>query len=287
MTEDFKKLKETVDKSDVVSVKKDIDELEKKVNKNTTNYGTFKTEIDNLTKKVDNVKPGSGLPPGDYVKKTDYDKDKATYVKRTDYATNKNKLLSTDEYEKDKRDELALKKDLTVYLKKDELNSSVSTFLQSSDSTNPLKEYVEKKDLNQDVSTFLKSSVSSNPLNDYAKKTYVDDKIKNIKGGGGTVDLSGYTKQTDFITFKDKTQKDLVTLRSDVAKNYTLKKDLDVAGIDKKLSTLMGREFFNGTDGTINEHVYSPDLRQIKFVFWRKRSGRWMDLVARVRWPVE
>ena len=114
--------------------------------------------------------------------------------------------LSTDEYEKDKRDELALKKDLTIYTKKDELNSSVSTFLKSSD--------------------------SSNPLNDYAKKIYVDDKIKNIKGGGGTVDLSGYTKQTDFITFKDKSQKDLLTLRSDVAKNYTLKKDLDVAGID-------------------------------------------------------
>ena len=46
----------------------------------------------------------------------------------------------------------------------------------------------------------------------------------------------------------------------------------------KKLSALMGREFFNGTDGTINEHVYSPDLRQIKFVAGGKgQVGEWMS----------
>ena len=129
----------------------------------------------------------------------------------------------------------------------------------------------------QNVSTFLKSSDSTNPLNDYAKKTYVDDKIKNIKGGG-SVDLSGYTKETEFISFKDKVQKDMTTFRSEVAKNYTLKKDLDVAGIGKRLSALMGREFFNGTDGTINEHVYSPDLRQIKFVAGNKgQVGEWLS----------
>ena len=106
------------------ATKVELNTLETKVNKNTSDYGTLKT-------RVDNIKTTGGLPAGDYVKKTDYDKDKATYVKKTDYASDKNKLLSTDEYEKDKRDELALKKDLTKYTKKDDLNTDVSTFLKS------------------------------------------------------------------------------------------------------------------------------------------------------------
>ena len=102
-----------------------IRSLKGQVDKNTTDYGTLKAGVDKntknyetLNKKIDNVKPGTGLPSGDYVKKTDYDKTRVTYVKKTDYAADKNKLLSTDEYEKDKRDELALKKDLAGILKK-------------------------------------------------------------------------------------------------------------------------------------------------------------------------
>ena len=98
----------------------------------------------------------------------------------------KTKLLSTGEYEKDKRDELALKKDLVGYTKKDELNTSVSTFLKSADSNNPLKGYVEQKNVRYAIATFLRSVGADNPLGDYAKKTYVDDKIKNIKGGSRT-----------------------------------------------------------------------------------------------------
>ena len=54
----------------------------------------------------------------------------------------------TDRYERDKRDELTLKKDLVGYTKKDELNVSVSIFLRSADVNNPLKGYVEQKTLN-------------------------------------------------------------------------------------------------------------------------------------------
>ena len=203
------------------------------------------------------------------MKKTDYDKDKNDYVKKTDYVSDKNKLLSTDEYEKDKRDELALKKDLTGYTKKDELNTSVSTFLKSADSNNPLKGYVEQKNFRYAITTFLRSTGTDNPLGNYAKKTYVDDKIKNIKGG--SQDLSGYTKQTDFIAFKDAANKNyasinqLTALKSDVSKNYTLKKDLDVGIIKKELSVLMGRSFFNGIDGLLNEHIYAPKIKTLKF----------------------
>ena len=268
--EDFKKLKETVDGSDIVSVKKDIaglksstdilktnvtslegtinkngtdygvlkgkvekymtdySSLKGKVDKNTTDYRAIKARVDQntknyetLKKEIDNIKPGTGLPPSDYVKRTDYDKDKAAYVKKTDYASDKNKLLSTDEYEKDKQDELELKKDLIGYTKKDELNTSVSTLLKSTD--------------------------SDNPLGDSAKKSYVADKVKNIKGA----DLSGYTKQTDFIAHKDKIQKylgnyttksQLMTLQANVAKDYLLRKDLDVTNIKKTLSAVMGRD---------------------------------------------
>ena len=250
--------------------------LKSKVDKNTSDYSDLKTKVDKntknyeaLNKKIDNVKPGTGLPPGDYVKKTDYDKDKATYVTKTDYSTDKNKLLSTDEYEKDKRDELALKKDLTAYTKKNELNTSVSTFLKSADASNPLKGYVEQKNFKYAITVFLRSPNADNPLHDYAKKSYVDDKVKNIKGG--TQDLSGYTKQTDFIAFKDAANKNyatinqLTTLKSDVSKNYTLKKDLDVEIIKKELSVLMGRSFFNGIDGLLNEHIYAPKIKTLKF----------------------
>ena len=298
LTDDFDKLKKTVEGSDLSSVKKDIatnksstdslrtkvsgletkvnnntkdcssltrlasplaklelKTLEAKVNKNTAEYGTIKT-------RVDNIKTTGGLPAGDYVKKTDYDKDKATYVKKTDYSTDKNKLLSTDEYEKDKRDELALKTDLTKYTKKDDLNTDVSTFLKSADASNPLKGYVEQKNFRYAITMFLRSSGVDNPLTTYAKKTYVDDKIKGIKGG--TADLSGYVKQTDFITYKDKIQKDfgnyatrsqLMTLHHMVLTNYLPKKDFEATGIKGNLAALMGREFFNGTDGLINEHV--------------------------------
>ena len=136
----------------MTKIPQNYSDLKGKVDKNTTDYGTLKAGVDKntknyetLNKKIDNIKPGTGLPAGDYVKKTDYDKDKGTYVKKTDYAADKNKLLSTDEYEKDKRDELALKKDLTGYTKKDELNTSVSTFLKSADVNNPLRGYVEQK----------------------------------------------------------------------------------------------------------------------------------------------
>ena len=109
-----------------------------------------------LSKKIGNVKPGTGLPPGDYVKKTDYDKDKATYVTKTDYSADKNKLLLTDEYEKDKRGELVLKKDLAAYTKKDELNMSVSTFLKSADVNNPLQGYVEQKKIKYAITSIFK-----------------------------------------------------------------------------------------------------------------------------------
>ena len=116
-------------------------------------------------------------------------------------------MLTTDKYEKDKRDELALKKDLTGYTKKDELNTSISTFLKSADKDNPLRKYVEQQHFRYAITTFLRSRGADNPLHDYAKKTYVDDKVKNIDGG--KLYLSVYTKQTDFIAYKDKMQIDL------------------------------------------------------------------------------
>ena len=73
-------------------------------------------------------------------------------------------------------------------------------------------------------------------------------------------DLSGYTKQTDFIAYKNKMQRDLgnyatasqlMTLKVNVVKNYLLKKDLDVTNIKNNLAVLMGRGYFTGTDGML------------------------------------
>ena len=60
-----------------------------------------------------------------------------------------------------------------------------------------------------------------------------------------------------------------MTLQVNVGKDYLLKKDLDVTNIKKALSAVMGRSFLMGTDGMLNEHVYPPNIRQLKFV-----SGR-------------
>ena len=60
----------------------------------------------------------------------------------------------TDRYERDKRDELTLKKDLVGYTKKDELNVSVSIFLRSADVNNPLKGYVEQKNFKYAITIF-------------------------------------------------------------------------------------------------------------------------------------
>lgn len=127
------------------------------------------------------------------------------------------------------------------HLEKHDLESEIVTFLKSSKANNPLKGYVEQKNFKYAVTTFLRSADVDNPLTEYAKKTYVDDKIKEIKGGGKVmVDLSGYLKQVDFITYKNKIQKDLdtyatasqlMTLQSNVAKDYLLKKDLSVTSI--------------------------------------------------------
>ena len=117
-------------------------------------------------------------------------------------------------------------------------------FSSLADASNPLKGYVAAKDFRYGITTFLRSSGADNPLTTYAKKTYVDDKIKGIKGGGGgTVDLSGYTKQTDFITFKDKVQKDFVlfvTLRSDCCKKLHAKKRSRCCKDRKKIGSLDG-----------------------------------------------
>ena len=214
---DLTKIKESVGKLEksVPLIRDSVLHLDTKVKKNSADYGSFKTKIDNNTKnysdlkiKVDNIKPETG----DYVKKTDYDKDK--------------------------RDELALRKDLEEYALERELNTNISTFLSSSDPSNPLRLYVDRLHFNGLTATFLRSPGSRNPLNEYAKKTYVDDKIKNIKGGG-SVDLSGYVKQTDFNTYKDR--------------------------MKKELSALMGRSFFNGVDGLLNEHIYAPKIKTLKF----------------------
>jgi len=105
---------------------------------------------------------------------------------------------------------------------------------------------------------------ADNPLNDYAKKSYVDDKIKNIDGG--KLDLSAYTKQTDFVAYKDKMQKDLGNYATGNAL-MTLRHNLekDVKNLKNSLAVRMGKDYFNGIDGMLNTHIYPPDLRRLKF----------------------
>ena len=42
----------------------------------------MKSSVDALREKIENVKPGTRSQSGNYVKKTDYDKDRAEYVKK-------------------------------------------------------------------------------------------------------------------------------------------------------------------------------------------------------------
>ena len=61
------------------------------------------------------------------------------------------------------------------------------------------------------------------------------------------------------------TDSQLMTVQSNVAKNYLLKKDLNITGIKNNLAVVLGGSYFTGTDGMISDHIYPPISGMLSF----------------------
>ena len=110
-------------------------------------------------------------------------------------------------------------------------------------------------------------------VDDEIKK--IQDSIKKLGTGGGTTDTSGFVSAVEFIHYKEKIEKDLgaytslarfLTLKDDVAQNYIKKKDPVLERLRKETMFAIGRSYFSGTDGWINDHIYPQDLYTLEYV---------------------